>query len=104
MKLLLCHNCGDVFSLRLERELNCLCGSVSGIYMDEVKAHVYGKKGTFSVLGFANSSFSAAIEGQAQKGDLPRTMWYGSEFVSPGRSFEAFIIPESAPSVNREYN
>jgi hypothetical protein len=55
------------------------------------------------VLGFANSSFIEAARAQLWDGDSKNTMWYAGKNVAKGREFEAFIVPESADSVDWNY-
>lgn len=90
MKLLFCPHCHDVQKLLVETTRGCQCGKSWGRYTDNLNA-VYG--GDAVMLGFANSSLAHALNAQRQVGD-PADGW--------GRKFEAFIIPESAPTVKRE--
>lgn len=94
MKLVLCHTCSSVFSLSTKNTKWCDCGAVSGIYTDNLNSEVIGIKGKFQVLGFANGSLIDAVRKQTWHGDLDG--FYG-------RTFEAFIIPEKAPTVTRIY-
>lgn len=96
MKLLFCSNCGDVFSLRTQHTRQCECGEVLGRYIDDLNVEVMGGP---IVLGFNNQSFLDAIRMQLARGDSLETMDYPGGKVTKGRSFEAFIIPESAESV-----
>jgi hypothetical protein len=96
MKLLYCPHCQDVRKLRTEAEIKtygedivCLCTRSWGRYTDELNA-VYG--GDAVMLGFANSTLALAIK--ANKDSPPER--------GNGRTFIAFIIPESAPTVKRE--
>ncbi len=100
MKLLACFTCNDVFNLTYHKK-ECKCTLVGGAYSsDGVTAHVHmPDRLSGAVLGFANSTIGAAIKEQQLEGDLPKTMRYAGEMVSPGRTFDAFVIPESAPSV-----
>lgn len=91
MKLLLCHKCNDVFSLKMTTR-TCDCGRLSGLYVDELNAKVYGTEGEYTVIGFANSTLINAIKQQLEHGDQDGFF---------GRRFEAFIIPEKAESVKR---
>lgn len=101
MKLLACRNCSDVFSLRVAIR-NCSCGKCGGQYVDDLTAEVWGPKDGYWVLGFNNSSLVDAIRQQMSLGDSKEVMGgiYGS--AVKGRPFEAFIIPESAPTVIRK--
>lgn len=98
MKLLFCLNCGDVMSLRTQHSRECECGAVSGRYIDDLNVEVTGNP---IVLGFANQSFLNAVRIQLARGDSLETMDYAGGKVTKGRSFEAFVIPESANSVKR---
>lgn len=94
MKLLFCPHCTDVRKLPIRAPGMgagvCECGKSWGYYTDDINA-VYG--GDAVMLGFANSSLAGAIQAQRK---------YGDTATGQGRTFEAFIIPESAPSVKRE--
>ncbi|MDQ0246508.1 hypothetical protein J2S09_004112 [Bacillus fengqiuensis] len=81
MKLLLCTNCTDIFSLDLY-EKTCSCGLVKGKYINGQLAE-YSGKSAFA-LGFANNSFINALINQPEQG--------------MGREFTAFVIPKSCPT------
>lgn len=100
MKLILCVKCNEVFSLSREYR-ECKDGHCGGQYVDNLNAEVWGDPEKMFVLGFANGTLTSALRGQLNEGDLaPRHMpGYGT--VSPGREFDAFVIPESASSVKR---
>lgn len=98
MKLLLCVHCYDVVKMSTKELRKCDCGSVSGRYVDHINVEVSGDP---IVLGFNNSSLERAVVDQIDMGDLTETMDYPGGKVTKGRSFEAFIIPDSAPSVKR---
>lgn len=74
MKLLLCHECGDVFNLKSEVK-TCSCGQTRGQYTDDLNAVYDGG----IPLGFANSSFLEAVIAQPESG--------------LGKEFTAFVIP-----------
>lgn len=77
MKLLICINCQDVFSLN-HKEKSCSCGGASGKYVNDIYA-VYS--GAFATpLGFANNSFISAVHNQPKEGN--------------GEQFIAFVIPK----------
>jgi hypothetical protein len=60
MKLFLCNECGEVFSLRL-RTRACLGGHGSGVYLnDGVKAAVRGPRKTTFVLALGNAALVMA--------------------------------------------
>ena len=100
MKLLLCAKCNEVFNLGYTYK-ECAGGHGGGMYIGDINARVWGPKERIFVLGFANGSMVQALRDQIASGDLPKTMRYAGETVSPGRDFDAFVIPESAPSVTR---
>lgn len=89
MKLLLCVKCSDVFVLRENKKRACSCGLSDGEYVDDLNAEVTGP---CIVIGFSNHSLLRTIRTQMSNGD---------QDDGNGRRFEAFIIPESAPSVKR---
>ncbi len=100
MKLILCSICNETFSLSHTYK-ECKGGHGGGQYIDNVNAKVWGLKDKVFVLGFTNSSLTAALRGQITGGDLPPKGMSGYGIVSPGREFTAFVIPESAPTVDR---
>jgi hypothetical protein len=100
MKLFLCSKCSEIFNLSHEYR-ECKGGHGGGKYVDSLNAKVWGPSDTIFVLGFTNGSLIDAIGNQKEHGDLPATMLYGGDIVSPGRRFDAFIIPDSASSVER---
>ena len=79
MKLLLCEECGDVFNLKSEAK-TCGCGHTRGQYVDDLNAVYDGG----IPLGFANSSFLAAVIKQPASGR--------------GKEFTAFVIPRECPT------
>ena len=103
MKLLLCVECSDVFSLKTSGMTTCICGQTSGQYLDNLNAEVSGVKDKFLVLGFDNSSLVEAIRTQLLLGDNQEKMIYGPKEVTKGRDFRAFIIPDSSTTVKRIY-
>jgi hypothetical protein len=103
MKLLLCVKCSDIVRLELKKFKSCTCGLSGGLYNDSLNATVWGPKDKTFVLGFANGSLIKALREQIERGDSKETMIYGSETVTKGRDFRAFIIPESATSITRYY-
>lgn len=94
MKLILCNECSDVFSLKME-EKRCTCGKSHGRYVDNLNAEIGGP---CTPLGFANWSFKRAlqmqrIEDKHQVGMEPS--------CCKGVEFDAFVIPAVATSVRR---
>lgn len=85
MKLLYCKRCGDVVQLQLVGR-TCTCGDSRGKYIDIVNVQI---SGPCLVLGFTNEDFTAAVR-------HPRLKEGGM-----GVEFLAFVIPESAISVER---
>ena len=100
MKLFLCVKCNQIFNLTYDYK-ECK-GSHGGVqYIDNINAKVWGDLANIFVLGFANSSLSAALRDQVNHGDLAPTMRYAGRLTPPGRDFTAFVIPESANSIQR---
>jgi len=100
MKLLCCIKCNDVFSLSYTYA-ECKCGQGGGKYVNNIDAKVWGDKKTIFVLGFANSSFEAALIAQIRNGDSTTMMPYAGKMTPKGRDFTAFIIPDAADSIIR---
>lgn len=103
MKLLFCPHCQDVRKLGVVKRdhdnpnllvthtmTHCTCGKSWGYYTDSINA-VYG--GDAVMLGISNTRLAHAIEMQKTRGDRDDGL---------GWTLAAFIIPESAPSVQRE--
>lgn len=84
MKLLLCSNCNDVFSLNMYLK-RCSCGGAEGQYVDKINATYSGKDAV--PLGFNNLSVVEAVREQ------PKTGW--------GKEFKAFVIPKNCPTYNK---
>lgn len=84
MKLILCRRCLDVLRLRFDKR-ECACGASWGVYNDDLNATIGGQA---IPLGFANSSFVAAVQDQPESG--------------LGRRFEAFVIPKQCPTIEVE--
>lgn len=93
MKLLLCKKCSDVFKLQYEYR-SCQCKNVRGKYLDNLNAIVEGE-GDYEVLGISNPSLKEAISiiSSERVADVKR---------EKGVRFEAFIVPDSAPTVWRK--
>jgi hypothetical protein len=91
MKLLFCKKCNDVFKLQYEYR-SCQCGKVRGKYIDNLNAITEGED--YEILGLNNASLKDALSLiQSERiSEIKREM---------GIRFEAFIIPDSAPSVWR---
>lgn len=99
MKLLLCAKCSQIFNLTRTYQ-ECRGGHGGGQYVNELDAKIWGPKKTIFVLGFANSTLTGALRDQIAHGDLPETYLPGYGITSPGRDFKAFVIPESADSID----
>jgi len=93
MKLLVCLECGDIFSLR-EIVRTCICGESSGSYINSLSAEI---KGNCKAIGFANDSFKTAYKMQ----QIDDKAQVGTDSCCFGVEFIAFFIPETANSVNR---
>jgi hypothetical protein len=85
MKLLLCVKCNEIFSLAVGRVKSCKGEHVSGQYLED--GLIAEVEGNGYVLGIANRSLAKALTA----GDLPEG----------GRPFDAFVIPDGAPTVVR---
>ena len=90
MKLLFCKKCNDVVKLRRD-PITCECGASWGRYREDGLHAEYGGEPAV-LLGIANSSLFRALVLQNSLGDNPHGL---------GRTFEAFIIPENAPTIHR---
>lgn len=83
MKLIFCPSCHDVRKLRSETSVVCKCGKSGGWYKsDGLHACITGLA---VPVGFANGSFSRALNNRPKEG------W--------GERFEAFVIPEECPTI-----
>lgn len=101
MKLILCEKCSDVVALKVNIDRSCFCGLSGGRYIDTLDAEVWGP--CFK-LGFANFSLVKALRAQKFNGDSHEVIPYAGGLATKGRSFEAFVIPESATSMKRVEN
>jgi hypothetical protein len=85
MKLILCHNCQDVFKLDYKLR-SCKCGQSKGKYLkDGLNATYQGENAV--PIGFANSTLVKAVNNQPESG-------MGKEFV-------AFVIPKKCPTFQK---
>jgi len=90
MKLLFCRSCHDIIALLPTLTRRCICGQCAGRYTDNVNAEV---EGDCIVLGIGNKSLVHAMREHAKHGDLDTGL---------GRRFDAFILPDGAPTVTRK--
>jgi len=97
MKLIFCNECKDVVQLRYNIRY-CECGESGGHYVDDLNAKIWGP---CIKIGFANGSFGDALYWQKTQGDSDKMMPYGYGYVTKGRPFDAFLIPESAETMIR---
>ena len=82
MKLLFCNTCRDIVKLSRTTR-TCQCGATGGHYREDgVNAIYYGPA---IPLGFANSSFYEAIDGQPEYGE--------------GYRYTSFVIPKVCPTM-----
>jgi len=95
MKLLICLECGDIFSLNRKLKI-CSCGKTQGQYIDNLNVEI---KGNCKAIGFANDSFKKAYQLQKIEDDAQTTI--NKPVCCEGKNFEAFFIPESATSIKR---
>lgn len=100
MKLLMCVECWQVFSLTQEY-VECSGGHAGGQYLDRVNAAVWGPRDRVFVIGFDTGSFALALRAQAQQGDSTAHMHHAGGLTPRGRDFSAFVIPDAAASVRR---
>lgn len=86
MKLLMCLNCNDVFSLDMY-EKSCRCGRSKGKYINQQLAEYTGE---FTMpLGFSNSSLIQAIKDQPNEG--------------LGKEFTAFVVPKKCETFFKRF-
>lgn len=83
MKLILCKECQDVFKLQEEMRF-CKCQKSYGRYLNKLSAEF---DGPCVPIGFSNPSLSSAIRNQP--------------VFSPGKVFEAFVVPTVSPTFKR---
>jgi hypothetical protein len=95
MKLLFCLDCFDIVKL-IHTERTCSCGKSKGMYIDNINA-IYS--GNAKLLGFSNTSFTNAVKEQ-NKRDSNETFKHVYANLG-GAEFTAFVIPESAKSINK---
>jgi len=100
MKLIVCVRCNELFNLSHTYK-QCTGAHGGGQYVGDLNARIWGDQRDIVAIGFANSSFADAVRAQYQIGDLAKTFAYGGEMVSPGRPFNAFVMPDSTPSIKR---
>ena len=82
MKLLYCNTCCDIVKLSRTTR-TCQCGATGGHYKEDGLHAIY--YGPAIPLGFANSEFHTAIEGQPEYGD--------------GYRYTSFVIPKVCPTM-----
>lgn len=51
MKLLMCHTCGDIFNLAIDRLKSCSCGQVKGKYLPDASHAVVNGNGFSLAMG-----------------------------------------------------
>ena len=104
MKLLFCGQCHDVRRISgpgKEPPAKCRCGATWGYYKDDLNVAWGSTHDSSCLLGFSNSGLAAAHMDQMTKGDKRAKIIGGRRWV-PGREFAAFIIPDSAATVERK--
>ncbi|MHD0644747.1 hypothetical protein ACYPKM_03875 [Pseudomonas aeruginosa] len=100
MKLVYCVVCDDSVVLRMEERM-CRCGKSKGKYREDgLTADISGPCVT---LGFSSPEFSEAVRKQILLGDKGLQPLRGTDQLA-GRTFLAFVIPDSASTVVREGN
>ncbi len=95
MKLLMCMECGDIFSLNRTKK-GCGCGASGGLYVDNLNAHIWGPS---QPIGFSNQSFRKSYQMQ-----LIENVYQQGSTCCKGVDFVAFFIPEVAESIKRIEN
>lgn len=88
MKLLFCTSCQDVIKLHEGVTRSCLCGKVSGKYLNMLDAVYSGE--TAVPMGFANNSLLLALRNQPM--------------VGLGETFKAFVIPKECDTFKKVDN
>ena len=85
MKLVLCTQCGDIFSLHVNTR-SCACGSSRGKYTDSDMwtAEVSGRDAI--PIGFGNESFGNAVKARPY-------------MLNDALMFDAFLIKADSPTV-----
>lgn len=85
MKLVLCIQCGDIFSLRINTR-GCACGSSRGRYVDSnmVTAEISGSNSV--VISFNDLDLRCAIDNQVTRGRA-------------ANEFAAYIAPKDIKTV-----
>lgn len=96
MKLILCHQCQDVFKFGTKSFKSCDCGNVKAKYIDSVNAKFYCENDDYSLIGFANGTLVKSINQYKEKKEKT-----GYKLGEMGIGFNAFIIPEPCPSIVR---
>ncbi len=94
MKLVLCIDCQDIFSLRQQARV-CMCGRSGGRYLNSLDAVYWGPRAV--PLGINNRSLVQVLKDQDSGGDLivPQGQ------MVPGRTVDAFLIPSCAPTMRK---
>ncbi|MDW2879553.1 MULTISPECIES: hypothetical protein [Bacillaceae] len=87
MKLLLCLECNDIFSLNLKMK-KCSCGKTKGQYIDHLNAIYEGDSAM--PIGISNPSLKVAVLKQPEMG--------------MGKEFTAFTIPRNCPTFIKRDN
>ena len=101
MKLFLCNQCGEVFSLGF-RHRTCVGGHGGGVYLnDGVTAAVWGPRETTFLLALGNATLEQALRDQVTRGDTRRKIILAYGIEPAGRSLDAWLIPEASQAVTR---
>jgi hypothetical protein len=100
MKLFLCNQCGEVFSLGF-RLRTCVGGDGGGVYLNGVRAAVWGPRETTFVLALGNETLEQALRDQVTRGDTRRKIILAYGIEPAGRSLDAWLIPEASQAVMR---
>lgn len=101
MKLFCCLTCKQVENFRIGSYIECCGGHGGGKCLNEVEVAVWGSREGVHVLALANSSLADAIQAQIREGDSGAKMRYAGEWVTRGRHFDGFVVPEDSDTVHR---
>ena len=96
MKLILCHQCQDVFKFGTKSFKSCDCGNVKAKYIDSVNAKFYCENDDYSLIGFANGTLVKSINQYKEKKEKT-----GYKLGEMGIGFNAFIIPEPCSTITK---
>lgn len=101
MKLFLCNECGEVFSLGFQRR-TCVGGHGGGVCLSNgVTAVVWGPRDTTFVLALGNTTLEQALREQALHGDTRKKVRLAYGVEPAGRPLDTWLVPEASQAVMR---